>query len=175
MTNVLNRLIKQAGSVLLGGAIATGVVGGGLYINKLSTDGTIVESQKFEAFAPIVLDLAATGSTSYASGTAYDSACVANPFGSTGAVMHGRYHNIANPAGAAVYVGFVDACNDVTASGADLLALADSCSSTGCSVPFGYEDVTWGGDKYLKAVINKDPLSSFDGKLTLWYEDILGD
>jgi hypothetical protein len=174
MGNVLNRKILQAGKVVFGGLIVSGLVGGGVYLNSLSTDGTIQKQDSFAAFVAHVFDISGTGSTSAQNGTAYDAACIPNPHG-TGAIMHGRYHNIANPTAASVYIGFVDSCDDLTSSGADLLALGSSCNSTGCTAAFNTEDVTWPGDQYIKVVITEDPTADFDGKVTLWYEDILGE
>lgn len=177
MQKGLARTITQAGLTIFGGAVGTGIVAGGIWLNSLGTDGTVQPKDEFPALVPIVFDLSATGSTAAKSGTAYDASCQPNPFASrigSGSIVHGRYHNITNPAAASVMIGFVKSCGDKTASGAQVLPLASSCNSTGCSVTVT-ADVPWNGADYIKTIITKDPTSSFDGKVTLWFEDILGE
>jgi len=60
-------------------------------------------------------------------------------------------------------------------SGAQLLASANSCSSTGCSVEFDTEDVDWNGAYFVKTIITEDPTSAFDAKVIMWIEDVLGE
>lgn len=177
MGNIFSRNITQRGKMTVGGLIAAGVVAGGIFLNNLSTDGEERMSDPFPAFLPMVIDVSATGSTSATQ--KYDAYCGDSPLKALGAgsglIIRAVHHNIRNPAGASMDVGFVEDCGDKTASGSQLFD--NTCTSTGCVNVYTTGTLPWStasGGK-LKVTISKDPTASFDAKLTLWMEDILGE
>lgn len=179
MANAFNRTLKQIGLLVVGGLIATGVVGGGTFLNKLDTSGDVQESDYFAADLPIVFDVAATGSTAAKSGTAYDAACISSPLtnsaidAGSGLIIRLAYHNITNPAAANGFIGFVKSCDDQTASGAHVLPSLST--QTGAVNVYASGSLVWNGDDKLKVTLTKDPTSAYDAKVTVKVEDILGE
>jgi hypothetical protein len=179
MVNVLKaRKVTQRAKFIVGGTVATGVVAGGIFLASLGTTGTEQRANPFPAFLPVVIDVSATGSTV---GTLrYDAFCVRSPLyalgNGSGTIVRATHHNVTNPAAKSMDVGFVEDCNDKTASGNNLFS--NTCTATGCVDYYTTGTLGWqgaGSGRYLKGVISGDPTSSYDAKITIWLEDVLGE
>jgi len=179
MGNTFNRVIKQIGLLVVGGALTIGGAGGGIFLNKLASDGTVQPSDYFAADLPAVFDVAATGSTAARSGTAYDALCIqipladANIDAGSGTLVRLTYHNVRNPAAAGGFIGFVKNCGDKTASGSQVLPALRT--QTGATNYYASGTLVWNGTDKLKLTLTKNPTSSYDAKVTVKVEDILGE
>lgn len=169
-----SRTLFQRGKLVVGGLIAAGVIGGGIFLPKLSTTGSET-NQAFAAFLPIVADVTATGSTS--TSARYDAACITNPlYGlglGSGSVVRLTYHNVTSPAAIGGDIGFVSACDSKSASGAGLID--NVCTATGCISTYTTGTALWNAAEKIKLTLRGDPTSSYDAKITVWVEDVLGE
>lgn len=173
MGNNLNTIKRNPGKTIFGGIIGAGIIAGGIFFSSLSSTGEEMKNDPFAAFLPIVADVTATGSTS--ASTRYDATCIPVPQAITGSssVVRLAYHNVRNPAAASVDIGFVDSCNAKTSSGQTLID--NACTATGCVAYYTTGTAAWQGGKFIKTTISKNPTSSYDAKLTIWVEEILGE
>lgn len=174
---IFDRKIIQAGKTIFGGLLGVTLVGG-IWMNALAADGS-KSSNTQPMFLIEQIQVTATGSSSWQSDVAYDAFCVEAALSKlgngSGRMLKIEYHNVANPNGASLAVGLVTSCDDLTQSGATIFAT--TCTATGCALNTntGTLIVSGEGSKFIKGTLNKDPLSSFDAKIVIWWEDILGE
>jgi hypothetical protein len=178
MANLGQQMWKIATRLLLGGAIATGVVGGGIRLFDFSSSGSVNQRTTASTVAADWLNIFVT-----ASGSAtlnYPATCVTNPLAGlglgSGTVVRLTYQVGNNPSASEADIGFVKNCADhalATGSGQDLIN--NSCSATGCVSTYTTGTANWNGADKIKVTIKEDPTSSYTARLRLQYEDLFGE
>src|SRR3990167_6667565 len=180
----MGKLREQAnrwtGRIILGGAIATAVVGGGIRLMDFDDSGTVIENRTYVAEDILNIDVSSSGGV-----VEYDAALVSNPLlslsGSTvgsnagsGVLLYVMYQNIRNPRGVSHDICFVTGAMTATGSSKSC-PLQNTCTATGCTsmavvtLTSGVPDAQflWNGADKLKAVTMGATDSTFDARIRL--------
>ncbi len=179
---------KLTGRIIIGGAIATAVIGGGIRMADFDDSGNVIENRTFIAEDLLNIDLTSSGGV-----VQYDAAIVSNPLlavdgtrggtnAGSGVILYVMYQNIRNPKAVSHDICFVT--GTLTATGATKsCVLQNTCTATGCismavlTLTSGVPDrqFLWNGADKLKAVTMGGVDTSFDARIRLKYADLAGE
>jgi len=166
------------GRAVIGGLIASGVIGAGIYVNGFDSSGGISPEKRL-AWEPLYINCTGTGGD-----TTYDVCVAQNPLtniegedgsddAGSGAIRYVRVEVEDNPAGAGFDVCIMKALN--TASGA---TQGPCLIDTGASGTGSWKEYTttqgWGSGEYIVVKSLKDPTTSLKMRVYVEYGDIFG-
>lgn len=184
---------KWPGRIILGGAVATALVGGGIRLAEFDDSGTVIENRTFITEDWYNARISASGGV-----VEYDALLVQNPLlslsGATvgtnagsGLLLIVSYENIKNPNANSLDICYVRAAMTATGSGKGCI-MENTCTSTGCiqiavltgSVAAGGSSnwAKWVGTDYIK-VVQPTRIATynagFDARLRFKLHDIAGE